>query len=98
MITATFHGRVIAGSDETVYLEGNHYFPVGSVRPDSLEDSRLRTLCFWKGMARYYHVRAGEHRAANAAWAYPRPSPLARRIKGHVSFSPGSGVVISGDS
>ncbi|WP_426986212.1 DUF427 domain-containing protein [Pseudarthrobacter sp. Y6] len=67
MITATFHGQVIARSERTVYLEGNHYFPAESVRPGALAGSRIRTLCFWKGVARYHHVRAGGYRAPNAA-------------------------------
>lgn len=59
MITAAFHGQVIARSEQTVYLEGNHYFPRESLVPDALEDSWVRTLCFWKGVAFYRHVRAG---------------------------------------
>ncbi|RAX44129.1 DUF427 domain-containing protein [Arthrobacter sp. AQ5-06] len=94
MITATFQGQVIARSEETVYLEGNHYFPMASVSPDVLEKSWVRTLCYWKGVARYYHVRTGSRRAANAAWMYPHPTPLARKIKGHIAFAPGSGVDI----
>lgn len=95
MITATFHGQVVARSEQTIYLEGNHYFPAESVMPDTLENSWVRTLCFWKGVARYHHVRAGEHRAPNAAWSYPRPTPLARMIKGHVAFAPGGGVIVT---
>lgn len=68
MITATFRGQVIACSEDTVYLEGNHYFPPSSIMPDTLEDSWVRTLCFWKGLARYHHVRAGgEHRQRRPA-------------------------------
>ncbi len=96
MITATFHGQVIARSEQTVYLEGNHYFPADSIVPGSLESSWARTLCFWKGIARYHHVRAGDHRSSNAAWSYPRPTPLARMIKGHVAFAPVGGVIVSG--
>ncbi|WP_426997005.1 DUF427 domain-containing protein [Pseudarthrobacter sp. N5] len=94
MMTASFHGTVIARSENTVYLEGNHYFPPESVTPGALEKSWLRTLCYWKGIARYYHVSAAGRRAANAAWAYPYPSPLARKIKAHVAFDPGSGIHI----
>ncbi|MCO4255425.1 DUF427 domain-containing protein [Pseudarthrobacter cellobiosi] len=97
MITAAFHGQVIARSEQTVYLEGNHYFPRESLVPDALEDSWVRTLCFWKGVAFYHHVRAGGHRSPNAAWSYPRPTPLARMIKGHVAFAPGGGVIVSDD-
>ncbi|WP_434614606.1 DUF427 domain-containing protein [Arthrobacter sp. A5] len=94
MITATFHGQVIARAEQTVFLEGNHYFPPNSVEPAVLAKSWLRTLCFWKGIARYHHVHAGGFRASNAAWSYPLPSPLAWTIKGHVAFDPASGIVI----
>lgn len=59
MMTATFHKQVIARSELTVYLEGNHYLPADSVVPDVFEDDWVRTLCFWKGVARYHDVRAG---------------------------------------
>ena len=96
MMTATFQGQVIARAEQTVYLEGNHYFPPDSIVPGTLQGSWVRTLCFWKGIARYHHVRAGDHRAPNAAWSYPRPTPLARMIKDHVAFAPGGGVIVSG--
>ncbi|MDQ6752600.1 MAG: DUF427 domain-containing protein [Actinomycetota bacterium] len=97
MITATYNGKVIARSADTVYLEGNHYFPPGSVQTGVLDKSWLRTLCYWKGIARYYHVRAGDRRAPNAAWSYPVPSPLARKIRSHIAFNPGSGILITAD-
>ena len=98
MVTATFHGQVIARTEQAVYLEGSHYFPAESVKPGVLEKSWLRTLCYWKGIARYHHVRAGGFHSSHAAWAYPHPTPLARKIKGHVAFAPGGGVIISGAS
>ncbi len=97
MKTASFHGVVVARSPHTVFLEGNHYFPPGSVEPGVLEKSWLRTLCVWKGIARYHHVSAGGFCSSNAAWSYPVPTPLAWKIKGHVAFDPGSGIVISDD-
>ncbi|MDQ0278830.1 uncharacterized protein (DUF427 family) [Arthrobacter silviterrae] len=97
MMTATFHGQVIARAQQTIYLEGNHYFPPESVAPGVLAKSWLRTLCYWKGVARYHHVSAGGFHSSNAAWSYPLPSPLARKIKGHVAFDQGAGVIVSGD-
>lgn len=94
MKTAIFHGVVIARSPHTVYLEGNHYFPPESVAPAVLAKSWLRTLCYWKGIARYQHVSAGGFRSPNAAWSYPLPTPLARKIKGYVAFDPGSGILV----
>jgi len=86
---AIMNGVTVAESDQTVFLEGNHYFPRDSVRDDVLEASKLRTLCFWKGAARYYHAVIDGHRQSNAAWSYTRPYPWVRRIKGHIAFSPG---------
>lgn len=54
-----------------------------------LEPSWMRSLCYWKGVARYFHVTAGGRTVRHAAWTYRHPSPLARRIKGHVAFWPG---------
>lgn len=83
---AVFNGTVIAESDETVVVEGNHYFPAESLRQEYVEPSRMRTLCPWKGLASYYDVEVEGVAGPNAAWFYPRPSFLARRIKGHVAF------------
>lgn len=83
---AVFNGTVIAESDETVVVEGNHYFPPESVRQEYVHGSRLRTLCPWKGLASYCDVDVEGMASPNAAWFYPRPSFLARRIKGRVAF------------
>jgi uncharacterized protein (DUF427 family) len=97
MITASYHGTVLARSSKTIYLEGNHYFPRESVPAPAIEKSWLRTLCYWKGIARYCHVTANERRLANAAWSYPLPSPLAWRIKAMVAFDLSSGIRIDDD-
>lgn len=83
---AVFNGTVIADSDATVVVEGNHYFPPGSLRMEHLRPSRTRTLCPWKGVASYYDVEVDDVADADAAWCYRRPSFLARRIKGRVAF------------
>jgi uncharacterized protein (DUF427 family) len=83
---AIFNDVVIAESDETVYLEGNHYFPPDSVDFNRLERSRVRSLCFWKGVASYYTVEAGGKRNRDAAWTYRQPAPWIRRIRDHVAF------------
>ena len=86
MYEAMFNGQVIARSDATVVVEGNHYFPAEAVRDEFLTRSRMKSVCPWKGVASYYTVEVGGVRDANAAWTYRHPSPLARRIKNHVAF------------
>lgn len=97
MITASYHGTILARSPNTIYLEGNHYFPRESVIAPAIEKSWLRTPCYWKGVARYYHVTAGQQRLTYAAWSYPLPSPLAWRIRAMVAFDPASGIRIQDD-
>ena len=88
MATATFNGTVIARSDETVVVEGNHYFPLNSVASDVLEPTDHTTHCWWKGDASYYDVVVDGERAENAAWHYPNPEAAAAQIAGHVAFYP----------
>lgn len=83
---ATWNGATIAESDETVVVEGNHYFPPGALRREHVEPSDHRTTCPWKGEASYYDVVAGGDRNANAAWTYPDPKEAAAEIRGHVAF------------
>lgn len=87
MLRAVCNGVVLAETPRTVRLEGMDYFPPESVNREYVADSPTKTLCFWKGMARYYNVHAAGEILPDVAWYYPRPSPLARRIKGHVAFS-----------
>ena len=86
MARATWNGVVLAETDRPVLLEFNVYFPPEDVRREYLVKSRGWSLCLWKGLARYYTVRAGGQEIKNAAWYYPHPSPLARKIKDHVAF------------
>ncbi len=83
----------IAESDETIVVEGHHYFPREAVRVKYLRPSWLVTLCWWKGIARYYTVEVGGARNRNAAWSYPRPWPWIRKIRGRVAFAPGIAIV-----
>ena len=83
---AVFNGTVLADSENTVVVEGNHYFPPESLRAEFLRKSRTRTVCPWKGLASYYDIEVDGVANPNAAWFYPRPSFLARRIKGRVAF------------
>lgn len=95
MMRAVWNGTVLAEAPRTVRLEGNHYFPPESVRREHLIDSPTKSVCPWKGLARYYSVTVDGELNPDAAWYYPRPSPLARRIKNYVAFW--NGVAIEGE-
>ena len=86
MTRATWNGVVLAETGHPVFLEGNVYFPPSDVREEYLVKTRAWSVCPWKGLARYYTVRAGGQQNKNAAWYYPHPSPLARKIRNHVAF------------
>lgn len=88
VVEAVLAGRVLARSEDTVVVGGNHYFPIESVHDGVLHPTRMKTLCPWKGVASYYTVRSSELVMDNGAWTYRHPSPLARRIKNRVAFSP----------
>lgn len=88
-IQAIFHNTVVADSTDTVVVEGNHYFPSDSLRTEFLQPSSTRTLCFWKGFASYYDLEVDGVVRPAAVWYYPRPSFLARRIRGRVAFGRG---------
>ncbi len=85
-VRATFRGTVIAESDDTVVVEGNHYFPPEAVRTEYLEPSDTQTTCPWKGLASYHHVVVGGERAVDAAWYYPHPKEAASQIKDRIAF------------
>lgn len=89
---AVWKNTVIAESDDTVVVEGNHYFPVDAVKADLIEASDKTTVCPWKGTAHYYHVVVGGERNADAAWYYPVPKEAASEITGRVAFWRGVNV------
>ena len=86
MVSAIWKDTPIATSDETVVVEGNHYFPPGSVDFGLLEMSPHTSVCPIKGAARYYHVRVGKDLNQNAAWTYPEPLPGSESIRNHIAF------------
>ncbi len=90
---AIWNGVVIAESQDTVVVEGNHYFPLASVSAAVLEPSSHTTVCPWKGTANYYSVKAGDQVNTNAAWYYAEPKDAARQIQGRVAFWKGISVV-----
>jgi len=86
MIRATWNGAVIAESDDTVVVEGNHYFPLAAVDPAVLQPSETHTTCVWKGTASYYDVVVDGNVNRDAAWYYPSPKRAARKVDGRVAF------------
>lgn len=86
MPTASWNGATIAQSDDTVVVEGNHYFPAASVDPALLEDSGTTSRCPWKGQASYKTLVVDGARNADAVWFYADPLPAAAEIKGRYAF------------
>ncbi len=83
---ATFNGQTLAESDATRVVEGNHYFPPDSIRPELFKESDTHTTCGWKGVASYKTVVVDGKEAKDAAWFYPDPKPAAAEIAGHFAF------------
>jgi len=90
---AIWNGHIIAESDDTVVVEGNHYFPKESVKADLLTDSSTHTTCPWKGVASYYSLLVDGKTNPDAVWYYPDPKPAASQIKDRVAFWKGVEVV-----
>lgn len=90
---AIWNDQVIADSEDTVIVEGNHYFPADAVNPDNLRVSGTNTRCVWKGTASYYDVVVGDDVNADAAWYYPDPLRAAESIRGRIAFWKGVQVV-----
>ncbi len=86
MAKATWQGRVLAESDDTVLIEGNHYFPPQSVDHSLLRDSETTSRCRWKGTASYYSLAVDGHENADAAWTYRKPKLAVRHLKDHIAF------------
>ena len=86
MPTARWNGAVIAQSDDTVVVEGNHYFPADAVDPAMLEDSATHSNCPWKGQASYKTLVVDGARNRDAAWYYLDPKDAAAQIKGRYAF------------
>lgn len=93
MVKAIWNQQVIAESDDTVIVEGNHYFPSGSVRAEYLAESSTNTVCSWKGTASYYSLTVDGQENPDAAWYYPEPKAEAGQIRDRVAFWRGVQVV-----
>lgn len=90
---AIWNGQVLAESDETVMVEGNHYFPPDSLTKEYFHESQSNTVCPWKGVASYYTLDVEDKTNPDAAWYYPDPSLAAAKIKGYIAFWRGVEVV-----
>lgn len=90
---AIWNGKIIAESNDIVYVEGNAYFPIESVKKEFLKESKTQTACHWKGTASYYTLVVDGKQNPDAAWYYPEPSELARDIKSRVAFWKGVQLV-----
>lgn len=93
MVKAVWNDVVLAESDDTVVVEGNHYFPLDTVDGTLLKTSSRTSVCPWKGTANYYTVAAGGRENVDAAWFYAEPKSAAANIKGRVAFW--KGVTVS---
>lgn len=83
---ATWNGTTIAQSDDTVVVEGNHYFPAASLDQSLLRPSQTTSVCPWKGTASYYGLEVDGKLNADAVWYYPTPKDAAKQITGRVAF------------
>ncbi|MGI9086817.1 MAG: DUF427 domain-containing protein [Chthoniobacterales bacterium] len=90
---ATWHNTTLAESNDTVIVEGNHYFPADSLRQEHFAPSSTQSVCPWKGTASYYNVVVGDEANQDAAWYYPGPKEAAAEIKDRIAFW--KGVTVS---
>ncbi len=86
MARATWNGVLLAESDATVVVEGNHYFPADALKHEHFKASEHRSHCPWKGDASYYNLEVAGQVNENAAWTYPDPKAAANELKDHVAF------------
>ena len=83
---ATWNGVTLAESDDTVLVEGNHYFPAASLKREYVTFSNTHTVCPWKGTASYYSLLVDGELNADAVWYYPEPKPEAEMVRDRVAF------------
>ena len=86
MVKAIWNGAVLAESDRTIVVEGNHYFPPEAINWQFYQASDTHTVCGWKGVASYYDIQVHGQVNRNAAWYYPSPKEAAKKIEGYIAF------------
>jgi uncharacterized protein (DUF427 family) len=85
-VKAIWNGTVLAESERTEVVEGNHYFPPETIRSEYFRVSETHSICPWKGTASYYSLEVNGDRNADAAWFYPQTKDAAKHIEGYVAF------------
>lgn len=90
---AIWKNTILAESDRTILVEGNHYFPPESIYPEFFRKSDTKTRCAWKGVASYYDILTSDSVNKDAAWYYPNPTKAASKIKNHIAFWRGVRVI-----
>jgi len=90
---AVWNNTVIAESDSTVIVEGNHYFPADSIEKKYFKKTTLTSVCGWKGMANYYSLTVDGKTLTDCAWYYAEPNDAAKKIKGMIAFWNGVEVI-----
>lgn len=83
---AIWNSKIIAETNDTVVVEGNHYFPIESINRSYLQNSETHSTCPWKGLASYFSLEVDGKTNTDAAWYYPEPKDAAAEIKGRVAF------------
>ncbi len=83
---AIWNGQILAESDKTIVIEGNHYFPPNEINKEYFKPSATNTICPWKGTANYYDVVVSGEANKDAAWFYPTPKAEAKEIENYVAF------------
>ena len=90
---AIWNDKILAESDDTVVVEGNHYFPADSINREYFAPSETHTVCGWKGTASYYDVSVDGEINKDAAWFYPTPEDAAKEIENRVAFWKGVTII-----
>jgi uncharacterized protein (DUF427 family) len=90
---AIWNQTIVAESDNTVLLEGNHYFPLSALKPEFISPSNHKTMCAWKGQASYYSLLVNGELNIDSVWYYADPKPQAEEIRGRVAFWKGVKVI-----
>lgn len=93
MAQARWHGALLAESNETILVEGNHYFPPTAINRQYFAENNTHTVCHWKGVASYYDVVVDGKVNGGAAWYYAQPKEEAAQIKDYVAFWRGVQVI-----
>ena len=90
---ALWNETVLAESDETIVVEGNHYFPPEAINQQYFRANSMHTVCPWKGRASYYDIVVDDQVNQGGAWYYPSPSEAAKQIEGYIAFWRGVRIV-----